>query len=87
MSNLHKQHITATRAVARQKFLPMQLLSEKILSFLFIIFLMNSLWQDPEINNFKIFTEAAASVHLLIATALLMTSCTREETLYFLADE
>lgn len=48
---------------------------------------MNSLWQDPEINNFKIFTEAAASVHLLIATALLMTSRTREETLYFLADE
>lgn len=64
----------------------MQLLSEKILSFLFIIFLMNSLWQDPEINNFKIFTEAAASVHLLIATALLMTSRTREETLYFLAE-
>lgn len=48
---------------------------------------MNSLWQDPEINNFKIFTEAAASVHLLIATALLMTSRIREETLYFLADE
>ena len=41
-------------------------------TFLFCLssFLTDGLFEDPEINNFKIFAEPHSSVHLLLATDL-----------------